>query len=73
VTYFFKEVSTPVGELKLVVSDSGLVAILWENDNPKRIRFSSSLEKKAHPILEEAETQLHAYFAKQIDAFSVSP
>ena len=70
-TYFFKEVLTPVGELKVVVSDKGLVAILWENDNPKRIRFSSPLEKKAHPILEQVEAQLHAYFAKQIDAFSL--
>jgi hypothetical protein len=28
----YKEVKSPVGKLKLVADDKGLVAILWEND-----------------------------------------
>lgn len=71
-TYFFKEMASPVGMLKLVASDSGLVAILWENDNPKRIPFKSRLEKKDHhPILKETEAQLKAYFARKLDRFSL--
>ena len=37
-TYFYKTMKSPVGELKLVASDKGLAAILWENDNPRRVR-----------------------------------
>ena len=50
-TYFFKEVLTPVGVLKLVSSDKGLVAILWENDKPNRVRLKSLEEGKDHPII----------------------
>lgn len=71
-TYFFKEIPSPVGILKLVASDAGLVAILWENDNPKRIPFKSRLEKKDyHSILKEAEVQLKAYFDGKLDKFSL--
>lgn len=70
-TYFFKEIPSPVGLLKLVATDVGLAAILWENDNPDRIRFKSIMEKKDHPILQEAETQLKAYFARKLDTFSL--
>jgi methylated-DNA-[protein]-cysteine S-methyltransferase len=36
--YPFKTVATPVGLLKLVSTDVALAAILWENDDPKRVR-----------------------------------
>ncbi|MES1249066.1 MAG: hypothetical protein ABUL46_00200, partial [Chitinophaga rupis] len=36
--YFYKEIDSPVGRLKLIASDKGLAAILWEDDNPNRIR-----------------------------------
>ena len=32
-SYIYKIVPSPVGNLKLVGSDKGLAAILWENDN----------------------------------------
>lgn len=70
-TFFFKEISSPVGKLKLVASDVGLVAILWENDPPKRIPLKSLVENKNHPILVEAEAQLKAYFDKKLDKFSL--
>jgi methylated-DNA-[protein]-cysteine S-methyltransferase len=34
-TYAFKAVATSVGLLKLVASDAALMAVLWENDDPK--------------------------------------
>ena len=34
----FKTVASPVGTLKLVASDEGLVAILWQDDDPARVR-----------------------------------
>jgi methylated-DNA-[protein]-cysteine S-methyltransferase len=70
-TYSYKTMKSPVGELKLVASDKGLVAILWENDNPNRIRLGTMSEDKNHPILLETERQLQEYFAGKRNAFSV--
>ncbi len=37
-----KTIESPVGELRLFASDEGLVAILWENDNPRRVRLGEA-------------------------------
>ena len=62
---------SPVGKLKLIASDDGLVAVLWEKDDPRRVRLSESLENESHPILVEAERQLDEYFAGKRNHFSV--
>ena len=31
----YKMIESPIGKLRLVASDKGLVAILWENDQPQ--------------------------------------
>jgi methylated-DNA-[protein]-cysteine S-methyltransferase len=67
----FKAVQSPVGRLKLVASDRGLVAILWENDDPARVRLGSLRENKEHPVLLETERQLSDYFAGKRKAFSL--
>lgn len=60
-----------MGELKLVASDRALVAILWEGDDPKRVRLGSLIEDAAHPILCAAERQLKDYFAGTRKAFDL--
>lgn len=70
-TYFLKEMLSPVGVLKLIASSVGLAAILWENDDPNRVRFKSSMKKQDHPILDETEAQLKAYFARKLDKFLI--
>jgi methylated-DNA-[protein]-cysteine S-methyltransferase len=70
-TYFYKAVKSPVGELKLVASDKGLAAILWENDNPRRVRLAPVAEDKNHPVLLEAERQLKDYFSGKRKSFSL--
>jgi methylated-DNA-[protein]-cysteine S-methyltransferase len=70
-TYAFKFVSSPVGLLKLVASDSALVAILWENDDPKRVRLGSLVEDVDHPILCLAEQQVGEYFAGARKSFDL--
>ena len=70
-SYFYKTMKSPVGELKLVASDHGLAAILWENDDPKRVRLSPLVEDKNHPVLLETERQLNDYFAGKLEKFSV--
>lgn len=70
-TYATKTIPSPVGPLKLVASDQGLAAILWEKDDPKRVRLGEMAEDPDHPVLCEAERQLAAYFAGTLRAFSV--
>ena len=70
-TYAYTTMPSPVGELKLVASDTGLVAILWENDAPDRVRLGAMTEQPDHPVLIETERQLGAYFAGTLKAFTV--
>jgi methylated-DNA-[protein]-cysteine S-methyltransferase len=70
-TYSYKTMHSPVGELKLVASDKGLAAILWENDDPKRVRLGLMEEDKKHPVLMETERQLKDYFAGKLKKFTV--
>jgi len=59
----YKSISSPVGRLKLVASERGLAAILWENDDPERVRLEPLVEDPSDPILIETERQLASYFA----------
>lgn len=61
--FAFKIVATPVGALKLVASDCGLAAILWEDDDPARVRLGAMAQAPDHPVLCAAERQLGEYFA----------
>ena len=58
----FMEMNSPVGKLKLVAHDQALVAVLWENENPKRVRLAQLIENKNHPVLLETQQQLNEYF-----------
>ncbi len=69
--YASKWVQSPVGDLKLVASERGLAAILWEKDDPKRVRLGKVTEEKRHPVLLETEKQLNEYFAGKRKAFSL--
>lgn len=69
--YVSKLVVTPVGQLKLVATEHGLAAILWENDNPRRVPLSNVVEDARHPILLDAERQLQEYFAGQRKEFAL--
>jgi methylated-DNA-[protein]-cysteine S-methyltransferase len=69
--YSFKTMPSPVGALQLVASGQGLAAILWEKDDPKRVRLSPLQRDDRHPVLLEAERQLRAYFAGKLQKFSL--
>jgi methylated-DNA-[protein]-cysteine S-methyltransferase len=70
--YVHKTIDSPVGRLKLVASPNGLSAILWEDDDPKRVRLGPSEEAPDHPVLVEAERQLREYFEGTRTAFSLA-
>ncbi len=69
--YFSKTMPSPVGQLTLIASEKGLAAVLWENDDPQRVRLGPRQEKPDHPILLETERQLHDYFAGKLTRFSL--
>jgi methylated-DNA-[protein]-cysteine S-methyltransferase len=68
-THVSKTLPSPVGTLTLVASDTGLAAILWENDAPGRVRLDFAAGD--HPVLREAERQLGEYFAGTRTAFDL--
>ena len=70
-SHVYKTMSSPVGSLKLIGSDAGLAAILWENDKPGRVPLKAEMEDSSHPVLVEAERQLQEYFAGQRQSFTV--
>lgn len=70
--YFYKTIESPVGRLKLVATDDGLAAILWENDNAHRVPLNIVAEDSTHPVLVETERQLDEYFAGKRTSFDLT-
>jgi len=71
--YYHKRIQSPVGELKLIASDRGLAAILWENDNPDRVKTGGeSIVDNGHLVLLETEQQLDEYFKKKRTSFTIT-
>lgn len=58
----YKYINSPVGQLKLVANENALVAVLWDNENPKRVRLAELVEQLEHPVLLKTEQQLQEYF-----------
>lgn len=70
-TLAFRNMPSPVGTLTVVASDRGITAILWENDRPGRVKLGAMREAADHAVLDEAERQIHAYFAGTLTAFDL--
>ena len=69
-TLVFKHMASPVGRLRLVAGDAGLAAILWQDDDPNRVRLGAMIEGD-HSVLAETESQLGDYFAGRRESFSL--
>jgi len=69
---FCKVMESPVGKLQLIATDKALVAVLWENDKPQRVRLDDLVANDQHPVLVETERQLKEYFAGKRKKFSVA-
>jgi len=55
---------SPIGALRLVASDSALVAVLWPEEKEGRVTFDDEPQTAAHhPIIDKASVQLDEYFA----------
>jgi methylated-DNA-[protein]-cysteine S-methyltransferase len=73
----YKTVPSPLGTLKIVATGRGIAAILWQHDDPRRVRLPVAYGQ-AHPahvpdhaVLVEAERQLRQYFAGERREFSL--
>src|SRR6185437_9116287 len=71
INYVYKIMPTEIGKLKLIASDKGLAAILWENDKPNRVRLGTLTEDKNHPMLLKAERELAEYLDGKRKTFTV--
>jgi len=66
-----KQMDSPVGRLTLVADDTSLVAVLWPNDSPARVKLGTMIEDRDHPILLKAERQLTEYFKGERTVFDL--
>ena len=62
---------SPVGALKLVAHDQALVAVMWDNEDHKRVRLAELIEDCQHLILLRVKKQLEEYFAGQRQQFDL--
>ncbi|MCH7387648.1 methylated-DNA--[protein]-cysteine S-methyltransferase [Acinetobacter modestus] len=62
---------SPVGALKLVAHDHALVAVMWDNEDHKRVRLAELREDHQHPMLLRVKKQLEQYFAGQRQQFDL--
>jgi methylated-DNA-[protein]-cysteine S-methyltransferase len=71
--YYFKDVPSAIGGLRLVASDDGLAAVLWEKEktDAKRVPLNVVGEDNDHPILVQTERELGEYFSGQRKKFDV--
>jgi methylated-DNA-[protein]-cysteine S-methyltransferase len=69
--FSYIELDSPVGRLKLVADEKHLVAILWENEKPNRVRLEEMELNPKHPVLKETSKQLKEYFAGKRKVFDL--
>ena len=67
--YMYME--SPVGALKLVAHDHALVAVMWDNEDHKRVRLAELIQDHQHPMLIRVKKQLEQYFAGQRQQFDL--
>lgn len=67
----YKDMLSPVGNIRLVASQTGLVAILWEGEDYKRTRLPSPVREDKHRLLLQTEEELIEYFEKKRKVFKI--
>ncbi|NIF04793.1 methylated-DNA--[protein]-cysteine S-methyltransferase [Chryseobacterium sp. Tr-659] len=68
---FYKDIQSPVGCLRIITSDIGLTAILWEGEDYKRTKLETPVQHNDHPILLWTERELKEYFDHKRTVFEV--
>ena len=68
----YKIIKSPVGNLKIVVNEKSLLAILWDNEKPNRVRLDQMFEDPSDPLILTTEKQLNEYFNNQRKVFELA-
>jgi methylated-DNA-[protein]-cysteine S-methyltransferase len=63
--------NSPVGLLTIVVSDKGVRAVLWPDEDPKRVPAVDAIDQPDHPIINATTKQLDEYFTGDRQDFDV--
>ena len=63
--------NSPVGRLRLIANEKALVAVLWENEQPKRIQLAELMVEPEHPVLLQVRQQLEEYFEGNRQRFDI--
>ncbi|MGJ1318781.1 methylated-DNA--[protein]-cysteine S-methyltransferase [Sphingobacterium spiritivorum] len=67
----YKDMPSILGVIRLVATDAGLAAILWEGEDYTRTKLSVPERNDQNPILLQTEQQLTEYFAKARTTFDI--
>jgi methylated-DNA-[protein]-cysteine S-methyltransferase len=67
----YKIFKSPVGDLKIVVSDVALMGILWDNEKSNRVKLPEMEEENSHELILETEKQLNDYFLQKRKVFDL--
>lgn len=70
-TFTYRFIDSPVGQLKLIARGPRLAAVLWEKDRPNRVLLGAMSEDDGSDILDRTELQLAEYFAGQRQRFEL--
>jgi methylated-DNA-[protein]-cysteine S-methyltransferase len=70
-SYVYKTMQSPIGVLKLVGSDRGLTALLWEHDDRLQEQFGTVTAAPGHCVLMQAQQELEEYFQGSRKRFTV--
>lgn len=70
--YGYLLMASPVGELTLVAKGERLCAILWQQDQPGRVRLGTMREAPQNAVLLETRRQLQEYFAGSRQQFELA-
>src|ERR1700748_682985 len=70
-TFRYKMMPSPVGELRLVASDTGLAALIWKVHRHEALPGETQQHDPQHSILLDTEAQLNEYFSGQRTQFSL--
>lgn len=68
---FHNILSSPVGQLTLIANEQGLGAVLWENEDPKRVGIDKGEQRNDFPLLIATAQQLREYFEGKRKVFSL--
>jgi methylated-DNA-[protein]-cysteine S-methyltransferase len=68
---FSRTMTSPLGSLRLVAGAHGLRAVLWPQDDGRRVRLEPCVEDTGNAVLAETERQLRDYFDGRLRQFSL--